>query len=231
MSKECCQRNAGNCPKLCLYIFKKGSYSGPINHQPISLTSIYCRALERIVAEHIYACFEQNAILSDNQYGFRCGITTHDQLLLTYNFATSELDCGWVVDVVLFDFSKAFIVVSHFRLIDRLKCIGIRGSLLKCLSSFLQGRIMYVSVSGVSSDSQDVISGVPQGSVLHPFLFLVYVNHLPLAILNNCNIFLMILKCIQRFAHLHLSLWLWVNPLIRMTDNICSVASSWGSQS
>ena len=79
----------------------------------ISLTSVWCKTLERIVANQVSAYLEQNALLSINQFGFRSGRTTDDQLLLTYNFVTRGLDAGSIVDVILFDFSKAFDVVNH----------------------------------------------------------------------------------------------------------------------
>ncbi|KAK3871258.1 hypothetical protein Pcinc_023584 [Petrolisthes cinctipes] len=121
-------------------IFKKGSRSDALNYRPISLTSVCCKTLEKIVVKHIYDYLEQNYILTDDQYDFRRGRAVDDQLLATYNFVTSEYDSGNVVDVVLFDFSKMFDVVNHDILLDKLKHIGIQGTLLEWIGAFLQGR-------------------------------------------------------------------------------------------
>ena len=210
-------------------LFKRGSRSDPLNYRPISLTSVCCKTLERIVVEHMYHYLEENHILSEDQYGFRRGRTVDDQLLLTYDFVTSEVDKGNVVDVVLFDFSKAFDVVNHAILLDKLKNLGISGTLLSWIASFLQDRTMYVSVSGSASSPRAVLSGVPQGSVLGPLLFLVYVNHLPSSIRQNCKIFADDLKIYLKICPSSpMSLATGASSCQHDIDNIYSVATSWG---
>ncbi len=210
-------------------IFKKGSRSAPLNYRPISLISVCCKTLERLVVDGLYNYFEDNNILSNDQFGFRRGRTVDDQLLLTYDFVTGAVDGGSVVDVVLFDFSKAFDVVDHSLLLDKLKCLGIGDPLLAWIGSFLQGRSMYVSVSGVHSRIKRVMSGVPQGTVAGPILFLVYVNHLPTHILNNCKIFADDLKIYLSFSSSSpMSLAIGTSSCQRDVDTICSVAGSWG---
>lgn len=210
-------------------IFKHGTRSAPLNYRPISLTSVCCKALEKIVAEKINVYLEKHTILSPDQFGFRRGRTTDDQLLLTYNFVSSGLDAGYVVDVVLFDFSKAFDVVNHPVLLQKLQSIGITGSLLVWIASFLVGRSMRVSVAGVKSSPRDVKSGVPQGSVLGPLLFLLYVNYLPSSILNHCKIFADDLKIYLRYCPSSVvSLAVGTSSCQNDIDNICEVASSWG---
>ena len=106
-----------------------------------------------------------------------------------------------MVDLILFDFSKAFDVVNHSLLLDKLKQLGVGGNLLDWICCFLTGRQMRVSVSGSLSDPKQVKSGVPPGSVLGPILFLVYVNHVPSAISSRFKIFADDLKIYLKIKH------------------------------
>ena len=108
---------------------------------------------------------------------------------------------GASVDVVLFDFSKAFDVVSHGVLIEKLSLLGVSGMLLSWISDFLCDREMRVSVSGVCSSSRRVLSGVPQGSVIGPVLFIIFVNHLPSFLSNKCKLFADDLKLYLKVRH------------------------------
>ena len=117
--------------------------------------------MERLVAKQLYGFLEEHLILDDSQYGFRPKRSVIDQLLLTYNHITYWYDLGMIVDLILFDFAKAFDRVNHQVLLDKLYSIGIRGALLAWIRSFLCGRLMRVSVDGVFSSSKSVLSGVP----------------------------------------------------------------------
>jgi hypothetical protein len=210
-------------------LFKRGSRYVPLNYRPISLTSVCCKTLERVISEQLYDYLDGHDLLSPDQFGFRRGHTVDDQLLLTYGEVTRWLDCGRVVDVVLFDFAKAFDTVCHDILLHKLERLGVAGSLLAWIRDFLVGRSMRVSVSGISSGSRRVGSGVPQGSVLGPLLFLIYVNFLPSALLCRCKIFADDLKLYLRVSHDSLfNMALDVSRCQRDIDEICSVSDSWG---
>lgn len=208
-------------------IFKKGSRYSPLNYRPISLTSICCKTLERFITEALYNFLDMNNLFSDHQYGFRHGRTVDDQLLLVYDNVTAWLDAGYIVDVVLFDFSKAFDIVSHPILIDKLKLLGIKGPLLSWIADFLQGRTMHVTISGCTSAPKEVLSGVPQGSVLGPLLFLVYINFLPSYIHSNCKIFADDMKMYLKLRQ-DSSLATYSDIIQRDIETVYKVANSWG---
>ena len=159
-------------------LFKGGTHSTPSNYRPISLTSVCSKTLERIITSQLYSYLDSNNLLSVSQYGFRSGLSVADQLLYTYDYVSFHLDQGSDVDVLLFDYSKAFDVVNHQVLISKLFLIGIRNPLLGWIKDFLTSRSMQVVVHRSSSHVSDVPSGVPQGSVLGPLLFLIYINHI-----------------------------------------------------
>ncbi|KAK3886186.1 hypothetical protein Pcinc_009646 [Petrolisthes cinctipes] len=180
--------------------------------------------------QHSGATITGNSVsVSLDEFGFRQGRTVDDQLLLVYDDVTSWLDSGCVVDVVLFDFSKAFDVVCHTILIDKLRHIGVGGRLLDWISDFLTDRTMRVSVSGVFSPSRPVLSGVPQGSVLGPLLFLIYINHIPSYIRSKCKFFADDLKLYMKIRHnaTH-PLAVDLSSLQKDIDNISRVTASWG---
>ena len=157
-------------------LYKKGDRSLPENYRPITLTSISCKILEHVVHSNIMTHLDKFNVLDDAQHGFRKKRSCISQLLTTVDDFASCLKNHQQIDAILLDFSKAFDKVDHEGLILKLEHLGIRNSLLNWVRSFLIGRKQRVLVEGNASTPTNVKSGVPQGTVLGPLFFLVYIN-------------------------------------------------------
>jgi hypothetical protein len=177
-------------------IFKKGHKSKASNYRPVSLTSISCKMLEHIVTSNIMSHMEKYNLLTDTQHGFRKKRSCETQLIITINDIANSIDNRKQTDVILLDFSKAFDKVPHRRLMNKLHHYGIRNSTHKWISSFLENRSQTVIVEGARSDVAPVESGVSQGSVLGPSLFLIYINDLPSYIQKKSSVRLFADDCV-----------------------------------
>jgi len=173
-------------------IFKKGPASArkdPGNYRPVSLTSVVCKLLEKIVKVWITDHMTRNDLFSRDQYGFMSSRSTTLQLLKVMEDWTSILDTGGKIDVLYFDFAKAFDTVPHRRLMAKLESYGIVGKTLNWVNSFVSGRKQRVTVAGAESEWHDVTSGIPQGSVLGPTLFIMYNNDVPDVVSSILKVF------------------------------------------
>ena len=165
-------------------LYKKGSRSVASNYRPVSLTSHIVKIFERVIRKNLVGHLESNKLLTDHQHGFRKGHSCLTQLLHHFDEVLQNYLDGSDTDCIYLDYAKAFDKVDHGLLIRKLKNYGVNPKMIDWVESFLTGRFQQVAVNGVLSTAALILSGVPQGTVLGPILFLIFINDITSCICN-----------------------------------------------
>jgi len=215
-------------------IFKKGAMNQPSNYRPISLLNIFNKLLEKIVYRRIFAFLNKNHVIYKYQFGFRKHYATSLALLDVLDQCYKNVDIGNKILGIYLDLQKAFDTVDYDVLQYKLQYYGVRGVMLKWINNYLSNRKQFTVVNNVSSNIGDITCGVPQGSVLGPLLFLIYMNDIPNAVqghdvklfADDTNVFifgpdLKILECEANTCVKNLNVWFTANKLSLNVDKTC----------
>ena len=157
-------------------VFKIGNPTIINNYRPISLLPVVSKVMEKILANQVSSYFESKKLFVNNQYGFRDGHSTEYAALELVDRIITKMDNNEVPISIFLDLSKAFDTLNHKILLNKLKYYGIEGVPLQLFKSYLTNRTQFVEIDDIKSDTLHIATGVPQGSILGPLLFIIYIN-------------------------------------------------------
>lgn len=157
-------------------LFKHGDATNINNYRPISMISNFAKILEKIIELRLVVYLEKNKLLSKNQFGFRPGLSTENALYSASNFIYNALDSSKKTMAIFLDLAKAFDTVNHNELCNILPSFGLKNNSLKWFKNYLENRKQLVQINDSKGDEMNIQCGVPQGSVLGPILFILYIN-------------------------------------------------------
>jgi len=161
--------------KVCP-VFKSADKSEFSNYRPISIQPTFSKIFEKIIAHRITSFIDKHGIINSSQFGFRKNHSTYMAILKLYDTVTAAIDKGEFCMGIFIDLSKAFDTLDHAILLKKLELYGIRGLPNDLFKSYLTNRKQYVTYNSCKSSLQQINLGVPQGSILGPLLFILYVN-------------------------------------------------------